>query len=131
MPQPPPSARRRNQWLPERRRSAVSGLVAVDTAALLLGLGRAWARISGADPCVLLLRAHPFPYLMHTTVAFSTASPERARAWVRRESRGLTAGRTAPATARRRPAAQRRSHRPGAGRRKPLHRPRGCRRAGP
>ncbi|MEU4106498.1 hypothetical protein AB0F16_39100, partial [Streptomyces tanashiensis] len=84
MPQPPPSARRRNQWLPERRRSAVSGLVAVDTAALLLGLGRAWARISGADPCVLLLRAHPFPYLMHTTVALSTASPERARAWVRR-----------------------------------------------
>ncbi|MEV7568576.1 DUF1345 domain-containing protein [Streptomyces tanashiensis] len=88
MPQQPPSPRRRNHWLSERRRSAVSGLVAVGAAALVLGLDRAWARISGADLCVLLLLAYLFPYLLLTTVAFSTASPERVRAWARRESRG-------------------------------------------
>ncbi|MER7951693.1 DUF1345 domain-containing protein [Streptomyces sp. NPDC096079] len=85
---PPPSARRRNRWLSERRRSAVSACVAVGTAGLLLAVDRGRAEVSGADRCVLLLVAYLFPYLLITTVAFSTASPERVRAWARRETRG-------------------------------------------
>ncbi|MEV4427894.1 DUF1345 domain-containing protein [Streptomyces sp. R-07] len=78
----------RNQWLSERRRSTVSGVVAAGTAALLLVLDGTWTEISGTDVCVLLLLAYLFPYLMLTTVAFSTASPERVRRWAGRSSRG-------------------------------------------
>ncbi|MFC9592134.1 DUF1345 domain-containing protein [Streptomyces sp. NPDC056944] len=85
---PDPAARRRNQWLSERRRSTVSGCVAAGAAALVLVLDRSWAEVSGADVCVLLLLTYLFPYLMLTTVAFATASPERVRAWARRETRG-------------------------------------------
>ncbi|MEU5134589.1 MULTISPECIES: DUF1345 domain-containing protein [Streptomyces] len=84
----PPTRRRRNQWLSERRRSTVSALVAVATAGLLFGLDGSWARVTGADVCVLVLLAYLFPYLMVTVVAFSTASPERVRDWARREARG-------------------------------------------
>ncbi|MFG2654193.1 DUF1345 domain-containing protein [Streptomyces sp. NPDC048425] len=84
----PPSQRRRNQWLSERRRSAVSTFVAAGTAALLLGLDRSWAQVSGADVCVLMLIAYLFPYLTLTTVAFATASPECVRNWARRSTRG-------------------------------------------
>ncbi|WP_026058453.1 DUF1345 domain-containing protein [Streptomyces sp. SS] len=84
----PPTRRRRNQWLSERRRSTVSALVAVGTAGLLFGLDGSWARVTGADVCVLVLLAYLFPYLMVTVVAFSTASPERVRDWARREARG-------------------------------------------
>ncbi|MCZ0982345.1 DUF1345 domain-containing protein [Streptomyces diastatochromogenes] len=80
--------RSRNQWLSERRRSAVSGLIAVGTAVLLLGLDRGWAQTSVADVCVLLLLAYLFPYLLITVIAFSTASPERVRNWAGRETRG-------------------------------------------
>ncbi|MGW1117081.1 DUF1345 domain-containing protein [Streptomyces tanashiensis] len=80
--------RSRNQWLSERRRSAVSGLIAVGTAVLLLGLDRGWAQMSVADVCVLLLLAYLFPYLLITVIAFSTASPERVRNWAGRETRG-------------------------------------------
>ncbi|MGW7428148.1 DUF1345 domain-containing protein [Streptomyces sp. NPDC054861] len=80
--------RSRNQWLSERRRSVVSGLIAVGTAVLLLGLDRSWARMSVADVCVSLLLAYLFPYLLITVIAFSTASPERVRNWADRETRG-------------------------------------------
>ncbi|CAM5627350.1 DUF1345 domain-containing protein [Streptomyces sp. NPDC018711] len=80
--------RSRNQWLSERRRSAVSGLIAVGAAVLLLGLDRGWAQMSVADVCVLLLLAYLFPYLLITVIAFSTASPERVRNWAGRETRG-------------------------------------------
>ncbi|MGW4704235.1 DUF1345 domain-containing protein [Streptomyces sp. NPDC004285] len=83
-----PAEGHRNQWLSERRRSLVSALVAAGAAALLLGLEGGWAEVSGADLCVLLLLAYLFPYLVLTTVAFSTASPERVRAWASRETRG-------------------------------------------
>ncbi|MFC7964903.1 DUF1345 domain-containing protein [Streptomyces cinereoruber] len=90
MPQSRPRGRRRNQWLSERRRSAVSFVIAVCTAVLLLGLDRSWAEISVADVCVLMLLAHLFPYLLITTIAFSTASPDRVRDWADRETRGTT-----------------------------------------
>ncbi|MGY5101756.1 DUF1345 domain-containing protein [Streptomyces sp. 900105245] len=80
--------RSRNQWLSERRRSVVSGLIAGGTAVLLLGLDRSWAQMSVADVCVLLLLAYLFPYLLITVIAFSTASPERVRNWAGRDARG-------------------------------------------
>ncbi|MFE5296822.1 DUF1345 domain-containing protein [Streptomyces sp. NPDC056632] len=80
--------RSRNQWLSERRRSVVSGLIAAGTAVLLLVLDRGWARMSVADVCVLLALAYLFPYLLITVIAFSTASPERVRTWAGRETRG-------------------------------------------
>ncbi|MCB8901483.1 MULTISPECIES: DUF1345 domain-containing protein [unclassified Streptomyces] len=88
MQQSRPGARSRNEWLSERRRSALSGCIAAGTAALLLGIDRSWARYSGADVCVLLLLAYLFPYLLITTIAFSTAPPERVRTWAGRETRG-------------------------------------------
>ncbi|MER7192026.1 DUF1345 domain-containing protein [Streptomyces flaveolus] len=87
MPQPP-SPRRRNQWLSERRRSAVSAVIAAGASAFLLGVDGGWTRLSGADLSVLLLLAYLFPYLVITTVTFSTASPERVRTWARRSTRG-------------------------------------------
>nr|WP_193384232.1 DUF1345 domain-containing protein [Streptomyces sp. SS] len=66
----------------------MSGLIAVGTAVLLLGLDRGWAQMSVADVCVLLLLAYLFPYLLITVIAFSTASPERVRNWAGRETRG-------------------------------------------
>ena len=94
--------RSRNQWLSERRRSVASGLIAVGTAVLLLGLDRSWARMSVADVCVSLLLAYLFPYLLITVIAFSTASPERVRNWADRETRGTWLQRyvygTAPGT---------------------------------
>ncbi|SEC15570.1 DUF1345 domain-containing protein [Streptomyces sp. TLI_105] len=84
----PPSPRRRNRWLSERRRGAVSASVAAAAAAFLLGLDSLRAELSGADVCVLLLLAYLFPYLVLTVVAFSTASPDRVRVWADRESRG-------------------------------------------
>ncbi|MFJ9575363.1 DUF1345 domain-containing protein [Streptomyces sp. NPDC101191] len=80
--------RSRNQWLSERRRSVVSGLIAAGTGVLLLVLDRGWARMSVADVCVLLALAYLFPYLLITVIAFSTASPERVRTWAGRETRG-------------------------------------------
>ncbi|MER7537670.1 DUF1345 domain-containing protein [Streptomyces sp. NPDC097704] len=89
MTEPEPASRRsRNRWLSERRRGSVSGLLAVGTAALLLVLDSSGAGVSGADVCVLLLLTYLLPYLVLTVVAFSTASPERVRAWADRESRG-------------------------------------------
>ncbi|MFM9372981.1 DUF1345 domain-containing protein [Streptomyces sp. Da 82-17] len=86
----PDTQRRRNRWLSERRRSAVSTAIAAATTAFLLGLDGSWAKLSTADGCVLILLAYLFPYLMLTTVAFSTASPERVRTWAQRETRGTT-----------------------------------------
>ncbi|MEU6165912.1 DUF1345 domain-containing protein [Streptomyces tanashiensis] len=88
MQQSRPGSRSRNKWLSERRRSAVSGCIAAGTAALLLGSDGSWSRFSAADVCVLLLLAYLFPYLLITTIAFSTAPPERVRVWAGREARG-------------------------------------------
>lgn len=90
MQQPRSEGRSRNKWLSERRRSAVSGLIALGTAALLLGLDRSWAQMSVADVCVVMLLAYLFPYLLITAITFSTASPERVRSWASRETRGTT-----------------------------------------
>ncbi|MFB7715187.1 DUF1345 domain-containing protein [Streptomyces sp. NPDC056105] len=80
--------RGRNRWLSERRRSAVSAAIAVGTAGLLVGVDGSWARMSAADVGVLVLVAYLLPYLLLTSVAFSTASPERVRSWARRSERG-------------------------------------------
>ncbi|MFF8375818.1 DUF1345 domain-containing protein [Streptomyces sp. NPDC015661] len=88
MQQPRSERPRRNRWLSERRRSAVAGVIAAGTAALLLGADSSWAQISGADVCVLLLLAYLLPYLLITVIAFSTASPDRVGTWARRETRG-------------------------------------------
>ncbi|WP_369148023.1 DUF1345 domain-containing protein [Streptomyces sp. R44] len=45
-------------------------------------------RTSAADVGVLVLLAYLLPYLLLTSVAFSTASPERVRNWARRSERG-------------------------------------------
>ncbi|MER5811195.1 DUF1345 domain-containing protein [Streptomyces sp. NPDC002033] len=68
----------------------MSGLIALGTAVLLLGLDRSWARLSVADVGVLMLLAYLLPYLLITVIAFSTASPERVRTWAARETRGTT-----------------------------------------
>ncbi|MEU8460371.1 DUF1345 domain-containing protein [Streptomyces sp. NPDC029003] len=68
----------------------MSGLIALGTAVLLLGLDRSWARLSVADVGVLMLLAHLLPYLLITVIAFSTASSERVRTWAARETRGTT-----------------------------------------
>ncbi|WP_030671492.1 DUF1345 domain-containing protein [Streptomyces sp. NRRL B-1347] len=77
-----------NRWLSERRRSNVSAVAAALTAALLLGLDGSWELLSGADVCVLILLMYLLPYLLITSVVFSTASPRDARAWARRSARG-------------------------------------------
>ncbi|NBE50187.1 DUF1345 domain-containing protein [Streptomyces sp. YC537] len=79
---------RRNQWLSERRRTVASAVVAAAAAALLLIFDGSWEQVTAADVCVLVLLTYLFPYLLVTTVAFSTASPERVRNWARREARG-------------------------------------------
>ncbi|PVC76135.1 DUF1345 domain-containing protein [Streptomyces sp. CS081A] len=66
----------------------MSACLAVGTAVLFLGLDRGWAEMSAADVCVLILLGYLFPYLLITTIAFSTASPERVHDWARREMRG-------------------------------------------
>ncbi|GGU95015.1 hypothetical protein GCM10010275_35970 [Streptomyces litmocidini] len=66
----------------------MSTCIAVVTAAFLLGSDGTRTRVSTADVCVLMLLAQLFPYLVITVIAFSTASPERVRAWARRETRG-------------------------------------------
>ncbi|MER7536924.1 DUF1345 domain-containing protein [Streptomyces sp. NPDC097704] len=78
----------RNRWLSERRRAAVSLVIAVGTAGLLLGVDGSWARLSAADVGVLVLVAYLLPYLLLTAVAFSTAPPVRVRAWAQRAERG-------------------------------------------
>lgn len=80
-----------NSWLSERRRSAVSTVVAVGAAVLLSLLGLlapGVASVAGADLGVLALCAYLLCYLTVTVRAFSTASPERIRRWARREERG-------------------------------------------
>ncbi|MFD8271230.1 hypothetical protein [Streptomyces flaveolus] len=66
----------------------MSAVIAAGVSALLLGVDGGWTRLSGADLSVLLLLAYLFPYLVITTVTFSTASPERVRTWARRSTRG-------------------------------------------
>ncbi|MQY07271.1 DUF1345 domain-containing protein [Actinomadura macrotermitis] len=77
-----------NHWLSEPRRSTVSALIAVATAVVLFFLDDDRTQITGADACVLVLLAYLLPYLVMTSVAFTTASPERVRTWARREARG-------------------------------------------
>ncbi|WP_328958750.1 DUF1345 domain-containing protein [Kitasatospora purpeofusca] len=80
-----------HSWLSERRRSAVSLLVAAVAAAvlvLLLALHEGPAPLSGVDVAVLVLFAYLSAYLTATSVAFAGASPERIRDWARRSERG-------------------------------------------
>ncbi|MFC9976624.1 DUF1345 domain-containing protein [Spirillospora sp. NPDC127200] len=77
-----------SRWLSERRRSAASALIAAGAAALLLGVDGTWAQITAADVCVLVLLTYLLPYLVITSVVFSTASPEQVRVWGRRSARG-------------------------------------------
>ncbi|MFD7966679.1 DUF1345 domain-containing protein [Streptomyces zaomyceticus] len=86
--QEPTPRRTRNRWLSERRRSAVSLAVALGSAGLLVGIDGSQVRMSAADVGVLVLVAYLLPYLLLTSVAFSTAPPERIRDWARREERG-------------------------------------------
>ncbi|MFJ9180658.1 DUF1345 domain-containing protein [Streptomyces sp. NPDC102360] len=88
----PAAARRhrKDQWLSERRRSVTGAFIAAGTTAVLLVLDGGRVQTSGTDVCVLVMLAYLFPYLLVTSVAFSTASPERLRTWAVRESRGTT-----------------------------------------
>ncbi|MFF8732415.1 DUF1345 domain-containing protein [Streptomyces sp. NPDC015171] len=89
-------------WLSERRRAAVSTLVAAGvTAGLLLvrALDGGSALISAADVGVLVLFAYLFCYLSVTLIAFSTASPAQIRTWARRTARGTVVQRYVLGTA--------------------------------
>ncbi|MEU9702624.1 DUF1345 domain-containing protein [Streptomyces sp. NPDC047981] len=66
----------------------MSAAIAVGSAALLVAVDGSWARMSAADVGVLVLLAYLLPYLLLTSVAFSTAPPERVRVWARRSERG-------------------------------------------
>ncbi|MFE3580110.1 DUF1345 domain-containing protein [Streptomyces vinaceus] len=66
----------------------MSALVAVGTAGLLVGIDESWAEISPTDLGVLMLGAYLLPYLLITSIAFSTAPPDRVRTWARRTARG-------------------------------------------
>ncbi len=73
-----------HSWLSERRRAAVSTLMAACTAAVLVLVrvrDNTSALLSGADVGVLALSADLFTYLAVTLTAFSTASPARIRGW--------------------------------------------------
>ncbi|MFC8175718.1 DUF1345 domain-containing protein [Streptomyces sp. NPDC057325] len=80
-----------HSWLSERRRSAVSTVVAACVAVLLVLLevlvpGSVSA--SSADLGVVALFVYLFCYLVVTLRAFSSAPQERIRVWARREERG-------------------------------------------
>ncbi|MEV0258572.1 DUF1345 domain-containing protein [Streptomyces sp. NPDC050732] len=75
-----------HRWLSERRRSAVS-LVIAACAAVVLPVD-AVALISAADVGVLVFFAYLLPYLALTLTAFLSAGPEEVRSWARREARG-------------------------------------------
>jgi hypothetical protein len=77
-------------WLSERRRDVTSGGVAVGAGVILLVLDHRYALISVGDTGVLVLFSYLLPYLVLTLSAFSSASPERLRAWAGREARGTT-----------------------------------------
>ncbi|MFJ5680204.1 DUF1345 domain-containing protein [Streptomyces sp. NPDC093097] len=80
-----------HSWLSERRRAAVSTLLAICAVGiLLLALSRAKgpSPFSTADMGVSALFVYLLCYLTATLIAFSTASPERIRTWAQRESRG-------------------------------------------
>lgn len=78
-------ARGRISWLSERTRSATSAAAATMLGAALV---IAAASVSITDGCVLVLLGYLSCYLAVTTVTFSTATPERIRAWAEREDRG-------------------------------------------
>ncbi|MEU9043653.1 MULTISPECIES: DUF1345 domain-containing protein [unclassified Kitasatospora] len=63
----------------------MNAAVAAGAAALLLGVDSGWDLLSGADTGVLVLFAYLLPYLVLTSTAFSTASPERVRGWAGEE----------------------------------------------
>ncbi|MFC8009410.1 DUF1345 domain-containing protein [Streptomyces cinereoruber] len=83
-----PPRRAGNRWLSERRRAAVSLVLALGIAGLLVGVDNGWARMSAADAGVFVLLSYLVPCLLLTAVAFSTAPPERVRTWARRSERG-------------------------------------------
>ncbi|MFI7006585.1 DUF1345 domain-containing protein [Streptomyces sp. NPDC050145] len=63
-------------------------LIAAATAGTLLAVDQTWAEISVADTGALVLLAYLLPYLLITSVAFSSASRDAVRAWAHREARG-------------------------------------------
>ncbi|MFI7104262.1 DUF1345 domain-containing protein [Streptomyces sp. NPDC050161] len=75
-----------HHWLSERRRSAVSLVIAVCAAAVLPN--DSVVQLSAADVGVLVLFAYLLPYLALTLTAFLCVVPEQVRSWAHREARG-------------------------------------------
>ncbi|RPE36157.1 putative membrane protein [Kitasatospora cineracea] len=77
-----------DRWLSERRRAAVSLVLAAGTVCLLAGIDARWDRMSAADVAAFGLLSYLVPYLVLTAFTFSTAPAERIRTWARRGARG-------------------------------------------